>query len=373
MSDKEIICTMALAKVKSLSLSNALMLYRSLGSAEAVFDHKNHIQDCIPDATERLVSALNNTDEAMKRAEVEMEFVMKNRIRCLCINDDEYPQRLKECGDAPLCLFYCGTANLNAGHIVSMVGTRKCTEYGKDLCRSFIADLKRYCPNLLVVSGLAYGIDIHAHKAAIENGMDTVGVLAHGLDMIYPSVHRQMAAQMTKQGGLLTEYMSATVPDKGNFVRRNRIIAGVCDATIVVESAVKGGGLITAELAEAYHRDVFAFPGRVYDEYSEGCNRLIKDNKAVLIQSAEDFINAMCWENPLLSKKEPRQQELFVELTEEERMIVETLKNVDDKPVNHIVVESGIPYSRVSVLMFELEMKGVVVPVGGARYRLLRC
>lgn len=372
MSEKETICTMALTRVKSLSLSNALMLYRTLGSAEAVFEHKDHICDCIPEATERLVAALKNTDEAVRRAETEMEFIVKNKVRCLCMNDDEYPQRLKECGDAPLCLFYCGTADLNARRIISMVGTRKCTEYGKDLCRHFIADLKRYHPDVLVVSGLAYGVDVHAHGAAIENGMETVGVLAHGLDMIYPSAHRRIAVQMAKQGGLLTEYMSATVPDKGNFVRRNRIVAGICDATIVVESAARGGGLITAELAEAYHRDVFAFPGRVYDEYSEGCNRLIKDNRAVLIQSAEDFVNAMCWDNPLAAKKEPRQQELFVELTEEEQLIVNTLKNVDDKQINHIVVESGIPYSRVSVLMFELEMKGVVAPIGGARYRLLR-
>ncbi|MCM1313017.1 MAG: DNA-processing protein DprA [Bacteroides sp.] len=372
MSDKETICTMALARVKSLSLSNAQLLYRSMGTAEAVFEHKDHIRDCVPDATDRLVAALKNTDEAVRRAEAEMEFVQRNNIRCLCMNDSEYPQRLKECGDAPLCLFYCGTADLNAVRTISIVGTRRCTEYGKDLCRNFIADLKRCQSDILVVSGLAYGVDIHAHRAAIENGMDTVGVLAHGLDMIYPSAHRQTAAQMVRQGGLLTEYMSSTVPDKGNFVRRNRIVAGICDATVVVESAAHGGGLITAELAESYHRDVFAFPGRVYDEYSEGCNRLIKDNRAVLIQSAEDFVSAMRWDNPQSAKKEPRQQELFIELTAEEQLIVDALRRVDDKPINQIVVESGIPYSRVSVLMFELEMKGVVIPIGGARYRLLR-
>lgn len=371
-NDKETICTMALTRVKGLSLNNALMLYKCMGSAEAVFEHRNDIRDVIPDATDRLVAALKGFDEAMRKAETEMEFVVKKGVRCLCMNDEDYPQRLKECDDAPLCLFYCGTANLNPVHVVSIVGTRHCTEYGKDICRGFIADMKRSCPDTLIVSGLAYGVDIHAHRAALDNGMETVGVLAHGLDMIYPSLHRPTAVQMTRQGGLLTEYMSATNPDKGNFVRRNRIVAGMCDATIVVESAAKGGALITADLAESYHRDVFAFPGRVYDEYSEGCNRLIKDNKAVLIQSADDFVNALGWENPLVARKEPLQQELFVELTDEEQRIVDILKGADDKQVNQIVVESGIPYSRVSVLMFELEIKGIVASLGGARYRLLR-
>ena len=371
MSEQEILCTMALTKVRQLSLSNARLLYDEIGSAEGVFAHRHDIRDVIPDATDRLVNALADTDEAFRRAEAEMEFMRGKNVRCITLNDEAYPQRLRECDDAPLCLYYCGSADLNASKVISVIGTRHCTEYGRDICRNFIADIYRYYPNTLVVSGLAYGIDINAHRAAIDNGMPTVGVLAHGLDTIYPAMHRQTAAQMVSNGGLLTEYMSQTNPDKGNFVRRNRIVAGMCDATIVVESASKGGAIITAKLAQAYHRDVFAFPGRVYDEHSEGCNRLIKENSAALIQNAEDLLGAMCWPNTLKEKKEPQQRELFPELSAEEELIVKALTGVDDKQVNQIVIETGLSFSRVSSLMFELEIKGVVAVLGGARYRLV--
>lgn len=372
MSEQEILSTMALTKVRQLSQSNARLLYEEIGSAEGVFAHRNDIRDVIPDATVRLVNALADTDEAFRRAEAEMEFMRGKRVRCITLNDSEYPLRLRECADAPLCLYYCGNADLNATKVISVIGTRHCTEYGRDVCRNFIADLFRYHPDTLIVSGLAYGIDINAHRAALANGMATVGVLAHGLDTIYPSLHRHTATQMVDNGGLLTEYMSHTIPEKGNFVRRNRIVAGMCDATIVVESASKGGAIITAKLAQAYNRDVFAFPGRVYDEHSEGCNRMIKDNNAALIQNAEDLVEAMCWSNPLKEKAEPLQQELFPGLSDEEELIVKALTGVDDKQVNQIVVETGLSYSRVSSLMFELEIKGVVAVLGGARYRIVK-
>ncbi len=365
---------MALSKVRHLSLSNVHSLYAELGSAEAVFAHRKDIREVMPDASERLVNALRDTDEALKRAEAEMEFLQKKKknVRCLTMNDEDYPQRLRDCPDAPVVLYYCGTANLNAVRVVNIIGTRHCTDYGRDICHNFITDLQRYYPDVLVVSGLAYGVDINAHRTALDCGMQTVGVLAHGLDRIYPSVHRSTAAQMVAQGGLLTEYMSGTNPDKINFVRRNRIVAGMCDATIVVESASKGGALITAELAESYHRDVFAFPGRVYDKYSEGCNNLIKSNRAVLIQTAEDFINAMCWQNTLEAAKSPTQPLLFPELTEEEMLVVKCLENVEDKQVNQIVVETGLSFGRISSILFELELKGVVKVLGGGRYRLIK-
>lgn len=369
----ETLYAMALSRVPRLSLSNISMLYEQMGSAKAVYDHRYCVRDVIPDATDRLVEALGGMDEALKRAEAEMEFAQKKNVRCLTMGDADYPQRLRECPDAPIVLYYCGNADLNAVRMINIVGTRHCTEYGRDVCRGFLTDLQRYYPDTLIVSGLAYGVDICAHRAALDCGMQTVGVLAHGLDRIYPSVHRATAVNMVGQGGLLTEYMSQTNPDKLNFVRRNRIVAGMCDATVVVESATKGGALITAELAESYHRDVFAFPGRVYDRYSEGCNRLIKANRAVLIQTAEDFLEAMCWNNPLATENvKPRQQELFVELSQEERLIVSTLEGVDDKQVNQIVVETGLSFSKVSALMFELELKGVVRVLGGARYKLVR-
>ena len=262
---QETLCTIALTQIPNLSLANAKMLYQTLGTATQLFENRHCIRDIIPDATDRLQNAMKNADEALKRAEAEMQYIELHHIQPLCYNDPDYPQRMKECDDAPLILYYLGNADLNSSRIINMVGTRRCTEYGKDICNHFIADLKRYYPDTIIVSGLAYGIDVNAHRAALANDMETIGVLAHGLDRIYPALHRSTAATMTTHGGLITEYISGTTPEKMNFVRRNRIIAGISDATIVVESAKKGGSLITADIAESYHRDVFAFPGRLYD------------------------------------------------------------------------------------------------------------
>lgn len=369
----ESLYAMALTKIQGISASNAKVLYEAFGSATCIYENRNDLLSQVPEASPRMVKALLSWDEALKRAESELDFIHNKKVRVLCMNDADYPQRLRECDDAPIVLYYCGSADLNRAKVVSMVGTRKCTEYGKDLCRTFVADLKRLYPDILIVSGLAYGIDVHSHREALANGMDTVGVLAHGLDRVYPAVHRQTAVEMVSHGGLLTEYMSGTNPDRYNFLSRNRIVAGMSDACIVVESATKGGSLVTANLAQAYNREVLAFPGRSFDENSSGCNKLIRDNKAALIQGAEDFLAAMCWPNPLEEKaRKSPQQELFVDLTEEERLVVDCLRNADDKPIGMIVNETGLSYSRVSVVMFELEIKNIVKVLGGARYRLLR-
>ena len=373
MDTQEIISTIALTKLRGLGLLNARTLMDTLGSATEVFAHRKDIVSLIPDASQRLIAALADTGSALKTAEEEMEFIEAKHLKALTLNDENYPQRLKECEDAPLVLYSCGTADLNSQRIISIVGTRKCSEYGREVCENFIADLKRYYPDTLIVSGLAYGIDICAHRATLDNGMSTVGVLAHGLDTIYPSMHRKTAADMVhQQGGLLTEYTTHTTPEKGNFVRRNRIVAGMCDACIVVESSQRGGSLITAELALEYNREVLAFPGRVYDECSKGCNNLIRSQQATLITCAEDLLQAMGWKNPLAKapKQKAVQQDLFPELTDEERAIVNTLKNVDDKHVNQIAIDTNIPYARVSMLLFDLEMNGIVKALGGARYRL---
>lgn len=374
MNTQEIISSIALTKLNGLSLLNARTLLDSLGSASEVFAHRKDIVGVIPDASKRLVAAFDHTDEALRLAEEEMKFVEQKRLRVLTLNDVDYPQRLRECEDAPLVLYYCGSANLNSQRVISIVGTRKCSEYGREVCNNFIADLKRYYPDTLIVSGLAYGIDVCAHRAALDNGMSTIGVLAHGLDTIYPSMHRQIAADMVhRQGGLLTEYGVHTTPEKGNFVRRNRIVAGMCDACIVVESSERGGSLITAELAMEYNRDVFAFPGRVYDEYSRGCNNLIRRQQATLLTCAADLLDAMGWDNPLKkdSKRKVVQQELFPDLTDEERALVNTLKDVDDKHINQIAIDANIPYSRASMILFDLEMKGIVKALGGARYKII--
>lgn len=375
MTSEEIIYSIALTQLKGLSLLNARTLLDTVGSATEVFAHRKDILSIIPDASRRLVETLSNADEAVKRAEEEMTFVEKKGVRVLTLHDDDYPQRLRECEDAPLVLFTCGSAKLNAKRIISVVGTRKCSEYGREMCHNLIADLKRQCPDVLVVSGLAYGIDICAHRAALENGMSTVGVLAHGLDMIYPSMHRQTAIDMIRQGGgLLTEYLTGTRPEKMNFVRRNRIVAGLCDACIVVESAEKGGSLITAELALDYNRDVFAFPGRTYDEQSKGCNNLIRRHQATLITCASDLTELMGWADTQAKASTPQaiQKELFPDLTEEEQALLNTLKDVDDKHINQIAIDANIPYSRTSMILFDLEMKGLIRALGGARYKIRR-
>lgn len=369
----EAIAAMALTRLHSLSLMNARVLYETAGmNAAAVLEYHDHIRDIMPDASPNLEKALADTTEAVHRAEEEMEFAERNHIRVLTLGDEDYPNLLRECKDAPLVLYYMGTASLNRAHVVSMVGTRRVTQYGKDLCRDFVEGLAKTHPDTLVVSGLAYGVDIHCHQTALGGGLDTVAVLAHGLDQIYPAVHRQTAVDMTKQGGLLTEYMTGTRPDKGNFVRRNRIVAGLSSCTIVVESAAKGGALITAELANSYNRDVFAFPGRVGDPYSEGCNNLVAHQQAQLITGIDDFLDAVGWKNPHREKTAEKQLELFPKLSEDAQRVVGTLDKREPKAINQIVIDTNLPYSQVSSLLFELELQGIVEVLGGARYRLRR-
>lgn len=317
-----------------------------------------------------IVTALDNP-AAFLRAEHEMEFVEKNCLTCLTLKDEAYPSRLRECEDAPIALFFKGHTDFNCLRVINMVGTRNATEYGKQFCVDFLRDLSSHYPDVLVVSGLAYGIDIHAHRAALANNLSTVAVLAHGLDRIYPYVHRKTAIDMLDNGGLLTEFLTETNPDRHNFVSRNRIVAGMTDATIVVESASKGGSLITADLAIDYHRDCFAVPGRTTDSLSMGCNQLIRDNKAALIQSADDFMLAMGWTTEGSAKHEGIQRSLFLELTEEEELVVGILTRLGDLHINVLVVESNIPVNRMTALLFELEMKGVVRALVGGVYHLL--
>lgn len=368
--DEELIALIALCKIPGIGSVGAKNLMNIMGSAVSIFRDRKELTTLIPGASERLVAALN-CPEAFSRAEKELLFAQNNHIDCMSINSPEYPSRLRECDDAPILLYFKGQTDLNASKVINLVGTRNATEYGKQICTRFLKDLKELCPEILIVSGLAYGIDIHAHRNALDNEFDTVGVLAHGLDRIYPSVHRNTAIEMLKHGGLLTEYMSETNPDRSNFIRRNRIIAGMSDATIVVESAAKGGGLITADIAESYHRDCFAFPGRVDDEFSQGCNNLIKLNKAALIQTAEDFIKAMCWDAESQTKSKPVQRQLFPDLTDEEQMIVNLLQEEGDQQINTLVVKTNIPVNRINALLFELEMKGVIKVLAGGMYQLL--
>jgi len=370
MNTDERICSIALTLCPGIGHRGAKRLVDEVGSAVEVFQRRNEITDLVPDAAPRVSEALD-CPEAFQHAEKEMEFVEKNHITCLTLQDEAYPSRLRECEDAPVALFFKGHADLNKLHVIDMVGTRKATDYGKQFCADFVKDLATLVPDVMIVSGLAYGIDIYSHRAALANHLSTIGVLAHGLDRIYPYVHRQTAVEMLENGGLLTEFLSGTNPDAFNFVSRNRIVAGMSDATIVVESAEKGGSLITAELAEGYGRDCFALPGRHSDTLSKGCNLLIRDNKAALIENAEDFVKAMGWKSPTIVKPQNIQRELFLDLTEEEQRIVDILRRQGDLQVNTLVVQSNIPVNRISMLLFNLEMKGVVRAMVGGVYRLL--
>jgi DNA processing protein len=370
MNEQEVFHAIALTRMTGFNQQQALLLYRKLGSGQAVYEHRNDIGDVVGDYTPRLREALKHWDDALSRAAAEMEFVTKHNIRALTLNDDDYPARLRECDDAPIVLYYKGNGELNRQHIVGIVGTRRCTSYGQDLTRRFVNRLRELCPDVLIASGLAYGIDICAHREALACGLDTVGVLAHGLDTIYPHHHRQTAVEMVSHGGLLTEYMSQTEPFANNFRQRNRIVAGMSDSVIVVESAYKGGALITARVAQDYGRDVFAFPGAVGAPYSEGCNRLIRDNKAGLITSADDFVESMGWQT---SRQQPEvvERQLFPDLTPDEQAVVSLLQQTNDLQLNILSVKTNLPIGQLSAILFSLEMKGVVKPLAGGTYHLL--
>lgn len=371
MTQDEQICTLALTRIPGVGLIGARNLLTGMGSAVAVFEHRKELPQLIQGVSKKAVDALD-CPGAFKRAEEELMFCEKNHIRCLTFYDEDYPARLRECDDAPIALFYRGNADLNTLRIINMVGTRHATPYGQDICIRLLSDLSELCPDTLIVSGLAYGIDIRAHRAALQHGFKTIGVLAHGLDRIYPAEHRKTAVAMLEQGGLLTEFMSGTNPDRQNFIKRNRIVAGMSDATIVIESAAKGGALITADLAGSYHRDCFAFPGRYADEYSVGCNNLIKTNQATLITSAEDLVQAMGWNTTHPKPEKAMQRELFPELSEAEEAVVKQLKRMPEgMQINALVVATDIPVNRMSALLFELELKGVVRALAGGVYRLI--
>jgi DNA processing protein len=372
--ENETLYAMALTRISHFNPTGLLQLYRRMGSATAIVEHRKHIDEVIPDASAKLKEGLKDLEPALKRAEQELAYDQRYGIRPLTMADPDYPQRLRECNDAPLVLYYKGSANLNATHVINIIGTRHCTIYGQELIRQFVSQLSEMVPNTLIVSGLAYGVDIHAHRNALQYGYETVGVLAHGLDEIYPPRHRDTAVKMLKQGGLLTEYMASTNADKLNFVRRNRIVAGMSDACILVESADHGGGLITARLSRDYNRDVFAFPGRIGDPYSEGCNNLIRDNGATLITCAADFVRAMGWEKDLQLFKAQQagiERQLFPDLTPDEQVVVDALRQQNDQQLNMLSAAVHIPVFELSTTLFQLEMKGIIRTMAGGTYHLL--
>lgn len=364
-----------LAAARQLAPAEKTQLLLRAGSAVAVIDNRAALGDIMPGAEGRAAAALSDIDTLRQRAEQELDFAVREQLDIIPITADHYPQRLKNCVDAPPVLFIKGHPELNPLHAVSIVGTRRSTPYGQDMVNRLVRELAEACPGVLIVSGLAYGIDIHAHRAALQNELPTVAVLAHGLDRLYPSAHRDTAGQMLATGGLVTENMTGTVPDRLHFLARNRIVAGLCDAVIVVESAHHGGALATARIARGYGRTVAAVPGRATDEYSEGCNNLIRDRKAALITSATDLMTLLGWQNEAQKATLRRagvERTLFPDLTPDEQAVVNELQARGDTQLNTLAAALGRGVGTLSEALFMLEMKGVIKPLPGSMYHLIK-
>lgn len=369
--DKDaLIYQIALPLLPEVGLQRTKQIVQHFGSAEAFFAaDKADIKRLTQLGENDIHNIINARAGALERAKQELAFVEKHQIQTYWFEDPDYPDALREIPDAPSLLYSKGNLRFS-GHFLSIVGTRMPTDRSVQICQEFVSDLAAKVPDLTIVSGLAYGIDVTAHKAALEAGIPTIAVPAHGLDRIYPAAHRNIAVQLLENGGILTEYMSQTQPEKANFVARNRIVAGLSEATVVVESKHKGGSLITARLAFDYNRDVFAFPGRPKDELSGGCNDLIRQQQASLITSADDLIEAMGWAHhePIQTSLESA---LFTQLTEVEQRVVDILRSYEDGlHINTIAEEAHISYPDLSSLLFSLEMQGLVRTLPGSRYRL---
>lgn len=373
MDEQELLYTMALTYALRHHSKSQRILLDAFGSAKDVYENHSDVSRFFDAISSKAAEALATMSVYLPDCEQELAYARAHNIKVLSIHDiDNYPARLRACEDAPLILYYLGNADLNAEHVLSIVGTRKCTERGRELCAAMGRDIAARAGKTLVVSGLAYGIDIAAHRAALDNGLPTVAVLAHGLDEIYPSVHRSTAIEMIEHGGLLTEFTRHTPIDRLNFLQRNRIVAGLADATVVVESPVKGGSLNTARLAADYHRDVFAFPGRPTDKVAEGCNNLIRRNGATLITSAVDLMDDLGWQQQKAAG-EAVQTELFPALSGDEQRLVEAMQQADaDLSLTELSAITDIPTFKLMPMMVELEMKDVVKTMVGQRYHLRR-
>ena len=337
------------------------------GSVENVFSDSVKSLTKIPGIGEINARRIKD-DDIFRRAEKEMDFIQRNNIKTFFYTDSDFPRRLKSCVDAPVILYVRGKVNLDEQRVVSIVGTRNATEYGKQVCDDLIRQFSERGYKILVVSGLAYGIDIQAHKSALKYGVATAAVVGHGLDKLYPSLHKETAKKMEGNGGILSDFPSGTKIDPPNFIRRNRIIAGLADATIVVESAEKGGALVTADIASSYNRDVFAFPGRSGDTWSKGCNQLIRNSGANLMEGIDDLEYFMGWEKQ--SNNKTLQPELFPELTSDEENIVSLLQEHGELFIDQISAAVTMPVSRVSAMLLNLEFKNVITALPGKMYRL---
>jgi len=366
MDKMELLYLLALQSISGIGPVNAKKLLRLNGNAQALFDEKSKVFDDLK-GSKRFFSIDFQDPLILKKAAAEIEFMNASEVQVVSINDNDYPEKLRHCQDGPLLLFKKGHFELKNRKVISIVGSRAMTSYGAGFLKEFICEIKKYNP--VIVSGLAYGIDITAHREALKNNLETIGVLAHGLDRIYPEIHKREAIKMLEQGGLITEFWSGSRPEKVNFVKRNRIIAGISEATVVVESGPRGGSLITADLAQSYVRDVFALPGRVDDPMSSGCNALIKSNKAALITSVKDLEYLLNWKEET-SVNQEIQQRLFVDLPENEHCVYDYLLKRRRQQLDILALDCEMSISKAASVLLQLELKGLVKSFPGKEYQL---
>lgn len=356
----------ALTLIPYIGVVNGKKLVAYCGGAEAVFcENKNALRQ-ISGIHENIIKGIDSK-EVMTRAEEEMMFIEKNGIKPLFYLDKDYPKRLQHCHDSPMMLYYKGNADLNAAKTVGIVGTRNITDYGRYVVEKLIEDLAT--DNVVIISGLAYGVDAAAHRAALKYDLATVGVLGHGMQTIYPAENRKLSTSMIEKGGILTEFVSGTQPDRENFPKRNRIVAGMIDCLVVIESALKGGAMITAEIANSYDREVFAMPGRVGDIYSEGCNQLIKTNKANLLVNAADIRYVMRWD--VDTKVVAKQMRLFRDFSEDEKKVMDVFAENNVVHIDDIIIGTDLSPSKIASILLSLEFDGVLTALPGKRYQKL--
>lgn len=356
----------ALTLIPYIGVVNGKKLVAYCGGAEAVFcENKNALRQ-ISGIHENVINGIDSK-EVMTRAEEEMMFIEKNGIKPLFYLDKDYPKRLQHCHDSPMMLYYKGNADLNAEKTVGIVGTRNITDYGRYVVEKLIEDLAT--DNVMIISGLAYGVDAAAHRAALKYDLATVGVLGHGMQTIYPAENRKLSTNMIEKGGILTEFVSGTQPDRENFPKRNRIVAGMIDCLVVIESALKGGAMITAEIANSYDREVFAMPGKVGDIYSEGCNQLIKTNKANLLVNAADIRYVMRWD--VDTKVVAKQMRLFRDFSEDEKKVMDVFAENNVVHIDDIIIGTDLSPSKIASILLSLEFDGVLTALPGKRYQKL--
>lgn len=366
MNDQDLFGLLALLKVEGVGDIVGKKLLNSFGNASEIFKAKSSRLAAVDGIGSVLLKNLKDKN-IFEKADKELSFIKNNNIQVSYFQDDNYPERLKHCIDAPILIFTAGNMNFNKKKIISVVGTRQVTSYGSDFCRKLIEDLAPLDP--VIVSGFAYGVDIVAHQAAMDYNLQTVGVLAHGLNQIYPKTHKKYMARMEENGGFITEFWSDSSPDKEKFVRRNRIVAGMTEATVVIESADKGGSLITANMANEYNRDVFAVPGRITDKYSQGCNNLIKTQKANLLTNAADLIYMLNWD--IKEKTQSIQKQLFVDLDPLEQTIYDFLQKNGKELLDIIAITCDIPIFKLSGILIGMELKGVIRPLPGKLFEAI--